>query len=218
MSQSTPSGVVERGRGVTGGPGWAASKWTCPEPLIGITFGRVLMKSAVCPTCDATLNPLEIADGYCDACGKQVPAYAVRAAGRAVAFGSAPGARQVSAELDKARKQMSGILFAIAALQLVCGVMLLAIGSRHHRVSGIAVVELAGIAIVFGSLGLWARYRPLPPAIIGLVLYILLSLLTFAANPALAAKGIGIRVLMVMMLIRAIRTCSKAQYPAGQPG
>src|SRR5690348_5368403 len=40
------------------------------------------MSAATCPHCDAILPPQELADGWCETCGKRIPSGIIAAAGR----------------------------------------------------------------------------------------------------------------------------------------
>jgi len=62
---------------------------------------------------------------------------------------------------------------------------------------------LLGLAIVFAATGVWARYSPLPAAVVGLVLYLLLAVLSLAVGLVL--------ILLAVLLVKAIRTCVKAR-------
>jgi uncharacterized RDD family membrane protein YckC len=48
------------------------------------------MASVVCPNCNATIPPHEVAAGWCEACGKKIPAYALGS------FAPAPFARSAT--------------------------------------------------------------------------------------------------------------------------
>lgn len=115
-----------------------------------------------------------------------------------------------------ARKEASGILFAIAVLQLICGGILIAMAPQIMGAPipddqlPLFVAEWFGIAVVFGLLGVWARAMPLPPVIIGLVLYVGLATAAAVVNPETIKNGIIVKIVIVLGLIRAIRTCLSA--------
>src|SRR4051794_25803036 len=80
--------------------------------------------------------------------------------------------------MAEARKEASGILFAIAILQLICGGLLIALAPQIMGAPipddelPLFVAEWFGIAVAFGLLGVWARVTPLPPVVVGLFLYV----------------------------------------------
>jgi hypothetical protein len=109
-------------------------------------------------------------------------------------------------------KEAAIILFAIAALQFVCGTLLLSFlqarsgGEVPTEVMLLAILEIVGIAVVFVGLGFWALYQPLLPAAIGLGLYVVLSLVTIATMPQFSGAGLAIRLFIVICLIRVVHT------------
>jgi hypothetical protein len=115
-------------------------------------------------------------------------------------------------------------LFGIAVLQFVCGLATVgipanepgAMGEMPHYLIVFTVVEVVGYAVMFAGLGFWALYQPLPPLIIGLALYIVLSLVTIAANlepGGQGTAGIWIRVVIVIGLIKALASVTKSSKP-----
>lgn len=104
----------------------------------------------------------------------------------------------------QARREASLALFALAILQL-CFTGLIAV--MAHFVSapvepgGTAreLVKTIGFGIAFAGLGVWARYRTLPAAVLGLVLYVVFAVLNVALGLIL--------ILLAVLLAKAIRTC-----------
>jgi hypothetical protein len=119
--------------------------------------------------------------------------------------------------MAKARKEASGALFVIAFLQLVCVTALLVITPRLLGAtvdpSGMALALgwTVGLGAVFAGLGVWARYRPLPAAAVGLGLYVLLTVAEVVSAPERVGKGVILRLILVALLAKAIRTCLKAR-------
>jgi hypothetical protein len=118
--------------------------------------------------------------------------------------------------MAEARKEASGILFAIAILQLICGGILIALAPQIMGAPipdddmVFFIAEWFGIAVVFALLGLWARVLPLPPVIIGLILYVSLAVAAAVVNPETIKNGIIVKIVIILGLIRAIRTCLSA--------
>jgi hypothetical protein len=67
------------------------------------------------------------------------------------------------------------------------------------------LAALCGAAVVFYLLAFWARRNPLPAAIVGLVLIVTLWVADALLDPAAATRGIIIKIIIVVVLIRAIR-------------
>lgn len=125
--------------------------------------------------------------------------------------------------MKEAKSQASTTLFIIAGLMLVCGTIgVFVLGNQQNAAPEemiVAVALVVGMAIVFAMLGTWALFQPTPPAIIGLIFFIGITILDFAEDPMAAAKGIIFRIIMVILLIKAIGTAMKAREfaPARQP-
>ncbi len=155
-----------------------------------------------CPNCGATMPPQEIADGWCETCGKRLPAYLTPKVGPLTRQGDSPG-QSVNKALAQARHEAAGILFTIAVLQLVCGTTALVMapavlgGPIPRDMVGWVIVEMVGITAVFATLGFLALKTPLPAAAIGLVLYLLLTLAAVVANPQMGLRGFYIKIIII---------------------
>jgi hypothetical protein len=82
----------------------------------------------------------------------------------------------------------------------------------------LAILECVGIAAVFAGLGWWALYQPLPAVVVGLILYVTLTLAGFVANPELALRGVGVKVFIIVGLLAqavALRRGRKATDKIG---
>jgi hypothetical protein len=130
-----------------------------------------------CVYCDNVYDPLRTR-GTCNACGREHPP-GTRQITVALPAGTvaAPGRRIDPNEL-KVRQQASTALFSAAVLQLVCGGSFLALfGLVGQGAQGAdqmlmyMVMTVLAVSGVFILLGLWARYEPLTPSLLGLALY-----------------------------------------------
>jgi hypothetical protein len=65
-----------------------------------------------------------------------------------------------------------------------------------------------GILAIFVGLAIWASKRPLPAAIIGLVLYVAIHGTLAVLNPSTIAKGILLKMAIVLALAKAIQAGS----------
>jgi hypothetical protein len=127
---------------------------------------------------------------------------------------------------NKARKETAGGLFAIAGYQMISGIViyfLLKSGGvpgilPRELLSPLAVTVVCGIGLVFAGLGWWALYQPLPPAIIGLLLFAGLWFLDFLAMQQLHLQhNIGfnfwIKLCIIAALIRSVGQSANARNP-----
>jgi hypothetical protein len=195
---------------------------------------RKNMAPTPCARCGAMNDPAETGD-QCTACGAGLPerssAYTdAPAKGIGAGFAARPeeqedilAKKEQSAELAKAeqaaRKFASGYLFAIAAIHMFFGLarLLVVLGMVGGGGVGGAVsaVSVVGLGVFFAALGVWARYQPFPAAIVGLVVYLLL---TFAAvalfvatyNPTQDRSFIIVHVMLIIALVLAVRAGYKA--------
>jgi K+-sensing histidine kinase KdpD len=117
-----------------------------------------------------------------------------------------------------ARQRAAGILFAIGALQLVCGLVLVGfIGqvgpgkamAPEERIG--AAVMIVVLAVVYACLGGMAFVAPLVASIIGLVIYVLVFIADLAAAPEMAGRGIWLKIVFVVLLVQAIVVSNKAR-------
>src|SRR5262245_40840319 len=175
------------------------------------------MSADRCPNCQAPLTEREVRERWCNECGTSLPELVTTTPNVLPAAGAEDdrprrydwGERDLSLgptpEQAAARKQASTILFLIAALQFVCGgIIVFALSEKGPRgeveaeaLAGL-IVEWVGITLLFAGLGWWALYQPLPPVVIGLVVYVLLWLVSAALDPATASRGFILRIAVIV--------------------
>jgi hypothetical protein len=136
--------------------------------------------------------------------------------GRQVAATATGQALQADA-LAKETKKAFGALLAVAILQVLFAVLILVLlqsgGGRtpltgnmdlaETPILGLAIV-MFGIAAIFFGLAFWARRNPLPAAIVGLVVFVTVHLLDALADPTAIVRGILVKIVVIVVLIRAI--------------
>jgi hypothetical protein len=197
------------------------------------------MATVRCLNCNTDNDPIQTA-GYCEECGKKLPSgssYAVDMDKPSGTFhrddfrdpdkpsGTSyrdefrdPYARaptEDSPEVAAAKKQASGILFAVAAIQLICGgigIVVLPMIDKQAAAPEVMVIGgalVVGMAAIFAGLGWWAMYMPLPASLIGLILYSLLALADFLVSQSMS--GIFIKIIIVIGLVRAVAASIKAR-------
>jgi hypothetical protein len=188
------------------------------------------MSADRCPNCQAPLTEREVRERWCNECGTSLPELITTTpsalpvtgdegdrprpydwAERDLSLGPTP-------DQDAARKQASSILFLIAALQFVCGGILVfalseegARGPADSAFLAILLAEWLAVMLAFVGLGWWARYQPLPPVVLGLIIYLVLWLVGAVFEPGTAGQGIILRIAVIVGLVRAIRVAAKAR-------
>ena len=179
-----------------------------------------------CPHCSA-----EVEGGaeFCPACGMALPS-AVATGPRVLdgkAFATtAAGQRLQSDELHKQQKKAAGALLAVAVIQTLVGGFIVALASQRAGPATVlhspTVLALGATAVIFWALFVWARFQPLPAAIVGLVLYATLvainvvsSVGAMSANHGRPVNGIGglgigwLDIVILVVLGRAISAGTK---------
>lgn len=124
-----------------------------------------------------------------------------------------------SAAFVKVRKEVVITMLSIAALQFVCGMLLVAIaptlaGAGQNAAAMKAVLPMLmaimfGIALVFVGLGVWGWHQPFMASVVGLVVYGGIFLLDIMANKDVAMKGIFVKVAIICALVSCVSRSSK---------
>lgn len=165
----------------------------------------------ICPHCGGN-NPSSAS--FCTTCGKALPS-ATPAGPRVVSakdVATTSAGKSLQTDLlKKESRKAAGALLAVAILQAVFGTFIVVLAASGER--AIANIELSpavfitvyGIAVLFFGLFLWARKNPLPAAIVGLVLFISVHLLDAVADPSAIVRGIIIKIIVIVVLIKAIQ-------------
>jgi hypothetical protein len=127
---------------------------------------------------------------------------------------------EAESQLPQARKEASGALFIMAFL--ILGLTAWTVLLPHLFGMTVDAAEMApglalmgGLGAVFVGLGVWARFRPLPAAAVGLGLFAVLAVLSLLSVPERGGMGLAVLLLVEIvlgtLLLRAIRTCLKAR-------
>ncbi|HYE31895.1 MAG TPA: zinc ribbon domain-containing protein [Methylomirabilota bacterium] len=156
-----------------------------------------------CPHCGAQNDSLA---AFCGACGKALPDS--RASGPRLVTAELPdsnAARQLVGEELKAHvKKAKGALLAVAIIQTIFALIFFPVARSNPEIASFVPFVVLAIAAIYWALFVWAGHNPLPAAIVGLVLYVTIHLLDAIADPSQLARGILIKILIVVALSRAI--------------
>lgn len=171
------------------------------------------MVTVKCLSCDAENDPRSTG-GYCDACGKKLPASAAFRSKRAVMGDTGSGSVADAEPTPGPRRETSATLFTVAVLRLIAGGLFLVVGPVFLRDVPDAFLPtvLLGTVIETGFyvlLGLGARVMPRTSALMGLVIFLLAGAVTFAvfasgksAEPGF--KGAPLGLLWLAFLVKAV--------------
>jgi hypothetical protein len=116
---------------------------------------------------------------------------------------------------------VAGSLLSVALLLLICNTVSLVREAqnaplpRDQLTAAIALV--AGLSAAYAALALWAVYQPMPPATLGLILFLGLMAYEFSGggNPW---RGLFVKIFILLILIQAVATASRAGAVAAEPG
>jgi hypothetical protein len=111
------------------------------------------MSNVQCPSCQVVLPPQEVADGWCENCGKQIPPYV-----RSAATGKSES-RQGRPETTPARTRVSiGGYFTVVAFIILGAVVTVVLenGKTQWTWLGCGIGAGLGVAVAQAA-GLWPR-------------------------------------------------------------
>lgn len=154
------------------------------------------MGSVVCPNCNATVPPQEIAAGWCEACGKKIPSFALGA------FSPTPSSRQPSGygEYQPARPERSyygygggrrdlasrGSRLGAAILDSIFGVLAYAPGFALLMIADLSGDRATREAFLLPGLALW---------LIGVVLLVAIQFTMLSTRgQTMGKRVVGIRI------------------------
>ncbi len=105
--------------------------------------------------------------------------------------------------LRRQAKKASSWMFAVAVLAVI-GTVAPSISAGEEALIA-ALIGGSVIGALFMGLGFWARRNPLAASITGLVLLSVLWIADAVMDPRFIYRGIVIKVILVVVLVRAIR-------------
>lgn len=97
-------------------------------------------------------------------------------------------------------KKAQGAIGLVAILQVVVAVVYLVIGQADTT----AMVVMLGIGAVFGGLWVWCKSNPFAASIIALLVFGTLHITEAIIDPSTITNGIILKVIVVVVLTRAI--------------
>ncbi|MEX2213087.1 MAG: zinc ribbon domain-containing protein [Phycisphaeraceae bacterium] len=164
------------------------------------------MAEVQCPHCGGA-NLYDAA--FCEACGKALPTgHGPRIVKDSELATTSAGRSVQQLELAKTMKKAFGALLAVAIIQVIATV-LISFAGNDPRVDKKALqtvlIVMGGIGAGFFVLAIWARSSPLPAAVVGLVVYVSLHLISGILDPTTLYQGLLIKIIVVAVLIQAIQ-------------
>jgi hypothetical protein len=116
--------------------------------------------------------------------------------------------------LDSARKWILavGIIYVLSAMLMTAIAGDAMLDEERKLVLGVSLA----LCLIHVGLWWWARTAPFPAAVVALVLFVTLQLINAALDPSTIIKGIVIKILFLVALIRAVQAGAEANRLRGQ--
>jgi hypothetical protein len=155
---------------------------------------------SLCPHCGITV---EETAAFCPSCGKAVSSGSTgpRVVESEDLASTGAGIKLQAEGLRKQTRQAFVCLLVVALLQLGAAAVFYAISPALLQTS----VVVGIIGVIFLGLAFWARRSPFPAAITGLVILATLWALDAVADPTTLAQGLIVKVIIILVLVRAIQ-------------
>ncbi len=169
------------------------------------------MRMRTCPHCGVAVDDSRGPAAFCEHCGKALPALYTtgpRVVGAGTFAATQAGQELQARDLARQAKKAATALLAVALIQLILGGLVVFLLKKELQAAdawGLALAEVFGVGTLYLGLFFWARQQPLPPAIVGLVVYVTLQIATaIHVGPEALWKGILVKVIIIVVLARAI--------------
>ena len=110
---------------------------------------------------------------------------------------------------QKQIRQARLTIYVVAGIQLIFGMVS---GFQFGGNTGWFIFGItASIALIFFALGIWARKKPFTAILIALILYSLLLITDLIMQPATIIKGILVKILIIIFLVRGLKKAREAE-------
>ncbi len=165
---------------------------------------------SACPHCQASGHG---GGAFCAACGLALPGprKPPRIVGESGYAQSDLGLHVQSGLMEQKAKAASTILLVIGVLQVIgaVAIVLLGGGLSGGGQTMLAALVTGGVVLIvalgFFGLAFWARTNPLPPSTIGLTVFVTFAALDAVLDPANLARGLFIKIIIVVALAKAVQ-------------
>ncbi|MEO6454209.1 MAG: hypothetical protein ABIN97_09065 [Ginsengibacter sp.] len=113
-------------------------------------------------------------------------------------------------EMNRKIKSGTTTMYVLAGFCVIGGVIFYAVTSELENPMAVLIMYLV-LAAIYVGLALWSKKQPLPAIVSGLILYIIVQLLAMIEDPMNIVKGIIFKIIIIVYLIKAVRSASDAQ-------
>jgi len=112
-------------------------------------------------------------------------------------------------EYDKKIKSAQTSIFVVAGVQMLFGIFYAFTNNGPEMYFTLGIVMF--VSLLFLGLGFWCKKKPLAAIVTALILYVSLLLLDAVFDPATLVKGIIMKVLIIIYLVKGIGAAKEAQ-------
>ncbi len=110
---------------------------------------------------------------------------------------------------DKSIKNARLALFAVAAMQVLFGII---IGVSQGGDGALYTIVISIIvAAIFIALGLWSKSKPYTAIVTGLIVFVSLHLIEAIFDPSTIKNGIIMKIVVIVYLVKSINDAREAQ-------
>jgi prepilin signal peptidase PulO-like enzyme (type II secretory pathway) len=114
-------------------------------------------------------------------------------------------------QYDKHIKQARNAIFAVAILLALSVIIMVATSPAGYEYLWIDILIWCGFIAVFIALALWTKKKPYYAIISALILYGLFIALNAVLDPSTIIKGILVKIIIVVFLIKGLGNAKEAQ-------
>jgi hypothetical protein len=157
--------------------------------------------------CNHCTNHVSESDTFCQQCG-----YPVRGTEEQVnEFNYKVGYKQMQLnDSHTGVRKGRNSLYVVAGIFAVYGLVYYFMNEQAENAAALLLTNIM-LSVVFLLLGFWSMKKPIAALISGLALFVAIHLLNLIVEPATIFQGIIMKVLVIIYLVRALRSAFEAE-------
>lgn len=114
-------------------------------------------------------------------------------------------------ELNRKIKNAGTTLYVLAGLFTLLGVIYYFTNKENEQLALAVLLTNVILSAIFLALASWSKKKPAAAIISGLVLYVLVQLIAIIEDPANIVKGIILKVIIIIYLIKGMQSALEAE-------
>ena len=157
-------------------------------------------------SCNSCLNQVDQNDTFCTTCG-----YPLKGSeDEQKNFMMMKSTKEIYLHEENIKiKRASHALYYIAGATMIWGLIAYGTSKDVETKNSILIVNTV-LALIYASLGLWSKKKPLTAIISGFSLYVLVFILNAITNPLSIFSGIVLKIFIVVYFVRGIKSAIEA--------